>query len=59
MGDVLEAFLKETRTLFTTNELANGRYLTQNKIAKLRGIAKEYYGTEDSNLHTIFPPSEQ
>jgi len=46
-ADELETYLGEIRKLFTENELKDGKYLTADRIADLRAIAKEYYGTED------------
>ncbi|MCP4369623.1 MAG: RHS repeat-associated core domain-containing protein, partial [Deltaproteobacteria bacterium] len=47
MANELEAFLKEVDTLFTTDSLSDGKYLTKRRIARLRKIAKKYYGTDD------------
>jgi hypothetical protein len=43
----LEVFLKEIKTLFTTDNLKDGKYLTGERIQDLRSIAKQYYGTDD------------
>jgi RHS repeat-associated protein len=42
-----EGFMSEVKTLFTTNTLENGKYLTSSNVKDLRALAKEYYGTED------------
>ncbi|QMU65727.1 MAG: hypothetical protein GKR88_16550 [Flavobacteriaceae bacterium] len=47
MGDFLEEFFNEVKTLFTTNELKDGKYLKESNIKKLRSLAKKYYGTTD------------
>ena len=46
-GNELEIFLKEAQKLFTTNELNGGKYLTDQNIERLRGIAQKYYDTDD------------
>ncbi|HTH56188.1 MAG TPA: SpvB/TcaC N-terminal domain-containing protein [Cyclobacteriaceae bacterium] len=43
----LGAYFKEINTLFTTNELKGGKYLTDKRIDRLRSIAEKYYGTRD------------
>ncbi|WP_258105029.1 RHS repeat-associated core domain-containing protein [Marinoscillum sp. MHG1-6] len=43
----LQTFLGEVNTLFTTNNLNDGKYLTESRINRLRGIAEKYYGTSD------------
>jgi RHS repeat-associated protein len=40
-------YLKEIQTLFTTNQLKGGKYLTADRIQDLRDIAQKYYGTTD------------
>lgn len=42
-----ETFTSEVKTLFTTNKLSGGKYLTEGKIETLRKIAEQYYGTSD------------
>ncbi|MEU4420323.1 SpvB/TcaC N-terminal domain-containing protein [Actinoplanes sp. NPDC024001] len=43
----LDTYLKEVRTLFTTDALSDGKYLTADRIQDLRDLAQTYYGTED------------
>jgi len=43
----LEVFLKETKELFTTGELKDGKYLTEDRIEELKEVTKEYYGTDN------------
>lgn len=38
--------------MFRTNTLSDGTYLTDKRIAKLRELAKKYYGTEDLTFFT-------
>ncbi len=47
LGDQMAAFMKEAEELFTTNDVANGKYLTAGEIATMRDMITELYGTSD------------
>ena len=52
----LQNYLMEIKTLFTTNKLENGKYLTKERVKDLREIAEKYYGTD--NLRTFLKTSK-
>lgn len=43
----LEGLLQEAATLFTTNELKNGKYIKEADVASLRSMIEKYHGTTD------------
>jgi len=43
----LETFFTEVNELFTTNDLKDGKFLTDSRVGKLRELANKYYGTDD------------
>ncbi|MEM6362015.1 MAG: RHS repeat-associated core domain-containing protein [Bacteroidota bacterium] len=45
-GD-LEGFLGEASTLFSTNELSGGKYITDSDVGRLRSMIQRYHGTDD------------
>lgn len=45
-GD-LEGFLGEASTLFSTNELSGGKYITDSDVSRLRSMIQRYHGTDD------------
>ncbi len=47
MTEELTSYFKEIETLFSTNTLENGKYLTAGRIKELRAMIKKYYDTED------------
>ncbi len=41
------AFFDEVAMLFSTNQVTNGKFLTEERITEMREMIKKYYNTED------------